>query len=298
VVFFVIITLTISYVFNEKTSLIIPEETNKVVFGHSITEFSVNDSLINGLKNYCESGESYFYTFQKVKKVLETNENIDTVIIGLHPNQIEEQVDYWIWEDKYVTNRYVKFFPYFKMEDHYLIATKNFGGFLNAISLNLKHNGKRLLKRDFDVARDFGGFISNTGLVDSNNSNTKNPSEKIVEQRLSYYNLKYLKKIVDYCKALDKKVFFLNSPSLTVNDRFFTRYISEALNREFKGVVFLDFSKLRMDKKYFVDQIHMNYQGANMFSAHLDNLLKDGLLNVSKPNEMIENSNGELKDLE
>ena len=40
-----------------------------VIFGHSHSECAYNDSLINNFKNLSQSRESYFYTFQKIKKV-------------------------------------------------------------------------------------------------------------------------------------------------------------------------------------------------------------------------------------
>ncbi len=62
------------------------KEFHIIILGHSHSECAYNDSLISGVANFSQSGESYFYTFFKTKKLIEQNPNINTVLIEFSNN--------------------------------------------------------------------------------------------------------------------------------------------------------------------------------------------------------------------
>ncbi len=89
-----------------------------IVLGHSHPETAFNDSLISDVFNLAQSGESYFYTFQKVKEVLNQNKSITTIFIEFTNNQINKEMDNWIWGDKYINNRYPLYSSFMNLEDN------------------------------------------------------------------------------------------------------------------------------------------------------------------------------------
>ena len=82
----------------------IKESSRILIVGHSHSECAYNDSLINNVVNFSQSGESYFYTYFKTKKFIEQNPNIQTVLIEFSNNQIAFSMNNWIWAEKYMSS--------------------------------------------------------------------------------------------------------------------------------------------------------------------------------------------------
>ncbi len=93
-------------VINEYAEFKLPDNPKYIVLGHSHPECAFNDSLIQNFKNLSQSGESYFYTYFKCKKILETNASIKVVFIEFTNNQLDETMNDWIWKDKYLKYRF------------------------------------------------------------------------------------------------------------------------------------------------------------------------------------------------
>src|SRR4051812_42187597 len=65
----------------------IQRSSKYIILGHSHPECAFNDSLISGFSNFASSGESYFYTYFKLKNITERNRNIEAVFIEFSNNQ-------------------------------------------------------------------------------------------------------------------------------------------------------------------------------------------------------------------
>ena len=113
IVSFTVLVISISiasknYIESNATFTIKPTTTN-IIIGHSQPECGLNDSLIINTENFSQGGESYFYTFQKVKKLLSVNDKIKNVFISFSNNQIAVEMDKWTYGDKYIINYYIVF---------------------------------------------------------------------------------------------------------------------------------------------------------------------------------------------
>ena len=73
------IILVPPYFINKKANFKLDKNDEMIVVGHSHPECAYNDSLIPSLKNLANSGESYFYTLQKLKKIVPANPQIKTI---------------------------------------------------------------------------------------------------------------------------------------------------------------------------------------------------------------------------
>ncbi len=112
---------TVKYKINYK----LDDQIEYVVFGHSHSESSLNDSLINNLKNLSSSAESYFYTYIKVKKILSNNPQIHTVFVEFTNNNIDIKMDEWTWGEEYLMARSPIYFPIMDKNDCEYIYSKN-----------------------------------------------------------------------------------------------------------------------------------------------------------------------------
>ena len=70
-----------------------------LILGHSHSASSLNDTLIENTINLSSSGEPYFYTYYKLKKVIEANSNIDTVLLEYTNNYFFKSMDKRIYSE-------------------------------------------------------------------------------------------------------------------------------------------------------------------------------------------------------
>lgn len=277
VISFVVITFVATlpaYIIKQKASFKLNENINKVVFGHSHPECAYNDSLIANFKNLASSGESYFYTYQKIKKVIPDNPEIKSVFIEFTNNQIGEKMDDWIWGFEKMSNFLPIYYPFIEQKDYLLLHSNNSTDFLTSVSISSKKNFVRLLSLDYNYVKDLGGFmhldehITKRVLMDT--------KKEINYKSISKENLKYLRKIIDYCKSNNLNVFLIRSPQhpdyhFLNNENLF----QEILRNNFSDMEFLDFQNFFIENEYFADYGHLNYKGAEVFSKYFNELIHD-----------------------
>lgn len=73
-----------------------------IIIGHSHAEGAYIDSLLPNTVNMAQSGESYFYSYIKLRKLLEANNNIRRVMIEVTNNNLEKEMDEWTFGEMYV----------------------------------------------------------------------------------------------------------------------------------------------------------------------------------------------------
>lgn len=282
-----IITLIAStplYIIKRKSSFKLEENITNVVFGHSHPECAYNDSLIAKFKNLAESGECYFYTLQKVKKVIPDNPQIETVFLEFSNNQISSDMDDWIWGYEKMNYYLPKYSPFMKKEDFEILLSNNSTDFIACTSVSFKKNLFRVLKYDFDYSDNIGGF----NWLDVNQLKDSDPDNNANLDSISQVNLEYLRKIIEYCQHRDVTVFLTRSPQhkdfyFLKNEKLFQKI----RNEKFSDVEFLDFNNFPIPDNYFADFGHLNYKGAEIFSNSISELLNSGLLDSENKEEII-----------
>ncbi|WP_298392041.1 hypothetical protein [Flavobacterium sp.] len=270
---------------NSSVDFTLDSKINTLVLGHSQTEHAFKDSIIFGLKNLCFGGESYFYTYQKLKIVLEKNKenkNIKNIIVSFSNNQIESVMNKWTYGEKTVLNFYPKYSFAINAEDSKLIAVNNFKAFLKAEHLGMISNAKLLVKKkSIFEDRNFGGYnYINKSQIDSL-LQTNYIKDFVANQtnEISSINLNYLDKIVALCKAYEKNLIFIRTP---IHQKFFEKLdeikFQEIRNMRYSTIPFLDYHGFSLENKHFKDFNHLNDTGAKKFSNYFNKLLSSGLL--------------------
>ena len=184
-----------------------------LIIGHSHSECAYNDSLISGVANFSQSGESYFYTFFKTKMLITQNANINTVLIEFSNNQINQSMNDWIWAEKYMSYRFPKYGAFMDFNSYALLLNENPKCFLRSSKDLIKESIKSAF-RGFKYQDEIGGYLY---LVRNKTDSllTNVPIYPISEnktQELSEKNIEYLRKTVDYLVSKNKKVFLIRSP--------------------------------------------------------------------------------------
>ena len=134
------LTIIVNTIVKEKATFHIPKHKKYAIFGHSHSEAAINDSILCNVLNLSESGEAYFYTFQKVKLFLNSSHTIDTVFIEFTNNQITTEMDCWMFEKKFISNKFPRFSPFMSIQSHSAFFLNQFENYRNAMSLALKKN--------------------------------------------------------------------------------------------------------------------------------------------------------------
>lgn len=265
---------------------------DNVVIGHSHSECAFNDSIINNFKNLSTSGESYFYSFQKIKKVITQNKEIKNVFVEYSNNQITANMNNWIWDDKHISSRSM-YLPFLENEDIGLLWSKNPKGFITGSSKSFRNNTVNLLLLRFDYSNKIGGYqwlnrFKTDSLITTINNNNLELNQKT--DYISEKNIEYLKKIVAFCRDNRVNIFFIRSPQhIYLSSRRNETEFIKIKNEIFEDIEFLDFNNFPIENNEFGDFGHLNYKGAEKFSLWFNGLLDKELLSKNNKNEFVFN---------
>jgi hypothetical protein len=300
-VFFVLISLTVvSIIFyltlsiiNKNAKFLFDENVEYIILGHSHTECAFNDLLIGRSKNIAQSAEPYFYSFIKIKKILSQNKNIKTVFVEFSNNQIEKKMDAWIWDEKYMSEKLPIYIPFMNKMEISDISKKNHFIFRSNLSKSFRVNLTKTIFLRFNYTNIIGGYLKlerQMPNVDNINFNKKYKEdiENIKRNQISSFNLKYLQKIINYCRQKKINIYLVRSP----HHKFYPYLKNEneflkIKNLEFSSIEFLDFNTFPIEDREFADVAHLNYRGASKFSSFFNLLLEQGLLDKQDKQKFI-----------
>ncbi|CAM3385348.1 SGNH/GDSL hydrolase family protein [Flavobacterium longum] len=265
---------------------------DKMIIGHSYTECGLNDSLIARTINLSQGGESYFYAYLKLKKLLPANPQIKTVLVSYANNQIQERMDKWVWDDKYLDNNLPKYIYAMDVSDYVFLLRKNPVGVFRAELTLIKNAASTAVRpRDLFADRTVGGYLYlKRNKVDSLlKTDFLEKEQKSIRMKVSKANVDYLKKIVELCRKHHVDVVFLRMPMRP--DSPFAKNESQfdsIRKADFADVAFLDFKHYPTPAVECGDFEHFNHIGARKFSLFFNDLLSDGLLQSGNKQERID----------
>jgi len=277
---------------NSKANFKLDREVNYIVLGHSQPECAFNDSLVSNFKNLSDPGETYFYTYQKLKKIVQHNPQLNTVFIEFTNNQINKSSDDNIWSDKYLRLRYPVYEPFIDFSDQFFLATKNFKGFLKNVPISIKYKLITVKLNNYNYINKTGGYkylVRNKTDSLLNVLGKKNDTLNNNDFTMSEYNIEYLSKIISYCKKHNLNVFLTRSPYHAKSPNRHNEINFQKLkNNKFNDVKFLDFKDFPLENSEYGDLDHLNYKGAKKFSTWFNFLLEDGLIEKDNNQEFID----------
>lgn len=267
------------------------ENPSIIVIGNSRPECAFNDSLLKDLINLSSSGESYFYSYIKLKKVLEDNQQVKTVFIEFSNGNIEGRMDDWIWGEEKMKIFYPIYSPFMSFNDNLLLVSSSKDDFMPTLSISAKKNLARLLLLQFNYSKTIGGFKSLENIRDST-INIINISEKKTKnnnnQPLSFINLNYLRRMIDLCKQKNVQVILFRSPIHPLNNYLeFEDLFFAIKSKKFADTEFLDLSNFPLHNSEFADLTHLNKKGAQKFSIWFNKILHSGILKEGNKEEKI-----------
>ena len=265
----ILLVFVTNYIYqrNIKNSNYLGIET--VILGDSHTQNGLNDQMLPHCGNLSSSGESYFYSFIKLRKLLEINKGIKTVVLSYGEHNLSLQVEQkWLLDDENIKSKFGTLFPFMQWEDIvFLLESKSYNISPLLIKASVYYSiysaERQLLGKGLPF---IGGYTPNTKCLQDSNLVSKN--HEIDSYDIANFQLEYLDKIYRLCKAEDIQLVLVNTPVFKGQKEFLNlkKYVKE-------DVTYLDFHQLDLDMTFFSDKNHLNPKGA----SYLTNLVKKEL---------------------
>lgn len=266
---------------------------NYIVVGDSHPAYAYNDSLIDNFKNTANAGESYFYSYIKTKLILDASPSIKTVFIELEDRQMNKSMDRWIWNENYILGDYQKYVSFMTLNDKLLLLKNNPKWILSsAFTIATKGRFQRLFKKDFFFTEKYGGYMhSERAKTDSMITAISSKRQQSVHytDSISDINLFYLSALIDYCKGKQLEVVLVRSPLHKAhNGEISETLYKKILEKQFRDLTYIDFSKFPLKNAEFGDFTHLNSKGARKYSVWFNHLLKSGILEKENKQSIID----------
>lgn len=293
--FVAVVDIASAALLDEKAEFKLASQPKYLLLGHSHPECAFNDSLIPQLKNMGRSGESYYYTYYKAKKLLEQNPSVETVLIECTNNQINREMDAWVWEDQYLSEQYTTYAAFIPLRDQYVLLQHNLKGYPNALSVSNRFKMTALLWKEYDFSHQIGGYLylvrdKTEALLESMDTlYTKSKRSSAPLKAISETNLLYLEKTIALAQQHHKKVILLRSPQHPNYKGYHNEVVYQnMLHTRFGSLDYMDFSDFPLSNDQYGDLDHLNHKGAKVFSGWFGGLVADGLLQKSDKQRYIQ----------
>ncbi len=274
--------------------------TTTVVLGHSQTECGFNDRLVRGTQNFSQGGEAYFYTYQKLKKFIDANPSLKNVVVSFSNNQIDSQMDKWVWGEENMYSYYPKYAFMMEMQDYEMLMQNNPKTMLAAEAKMFKSFASSAIKGRDNLLEDrnWGGYLHlKRKKIDSliKTDYLRKESKRDLKQ-VSQISIDYLQKIKQLCDQHQVKLFFIRMPAHQLwvyrqNEDLF----QQVRKKYFNEVRFLDFQDFPLTNDEMGDFDHLNFDGAKRFSLFFGDLMHRGLLQSADPQKRIDDAQLQIK---
>jgi hypothetical protein len=286
----VVILIGPNYIVKSQSSFKIDADITKLVLGHSQSQCSVNDSILNNSINLSNFGESYFYSYQKLKLVVGDNAQINTVFIEFSNNHVDSIMDDWTWGYEKMSFYLSYYSPFLDSDDFNVLLEHNSKDVLSSYSLATRRHLFRILGNDYYLVDEIGGYsYEKHSNVDELIANNDFNSSISASHSVSETNLRYLRKMISFCRENSIKVFLIRSPMHPLYADLSNETVYQnVLKTQFNDIELLDFDAMTFPNSYYRDLHHLNYKGAKQFTTLFNDLIENNLLNSSNMQSLID----------
>lgn len=264
-----------------------------IFLGHSHPECAYNDSIIENSLNLSSSGESYFYTYLKLKKILSANNHIKTIFIEYTNNVIDKEMNVWTWGDKYINFRLPKYTSSMSWSDYKVLLLNNWRTTIKTEPSVLKLYLDFLLSSSKDVytKNDWGSYVAlQRDCIAKDLARIKTMKDSIKNFKIeeSEVNIEYLKKCVEICENNNTKLVLVRSPLHSQYNKNNEEKLQEIYLNNFSKIQWIDLVDQIKNDSLFSDLEHLNYKGSLNYSFYFNELIKGELFNSTLKNDKIE----------
>lgn len=267
----VIVIFTTNNIITSGDHFKIKKNSKRLVLGHSHPECAYNDSIIQNFESLAQSAESYFYTYIKLKKIVQSNNQVSTVFLEFTNYAIDDDWDkIYTWSDNVISKKYPKYSTIIETPDLFVLLKNNFSAVVNAQSVSLKNNLNfiKTKKINLPISCKWGGYYHlNRDKTDSLVTVLSSKKTLNVQQtdKLVSTNFKYIFKIIRFFKKNKTNNFSLKN---VLNSLQTNKLASTNLKYLFKIIKLCKKHKVKL---YLIrSPMHPKYPGLNNESYFLN----------------------------
>lgn len=245
-----------------------------VFIGDSHIQLAINDSVIPKSKNIANSSESFYFSYYKLKLLLENNNSIKRVYLGVSFHSLSNYYDKFINGDYSSSISPKYFFKLTPIEQARLIYwnKKNFCSFMREV---IKSGILQIYNKNYaHLNEGYSNQFRETLAVDSSmdkrllfqyyDNNKLNSFSEI--------NIHYLNKIIALCKKTDVHLIIINTPLHSYYYKKIPKEYKEKLTEIIKinQLDYVDLSNLELSDNCFIpDGDHLSSLGAEKISVKI-----------------------------
>ncbi len=247
-----------------------------LIVGDSHVMCGINPKILGNASNVAQYKEIYFESYFKLKKLLEKQQGLKTVILGCTPHNFSAFNDKKLVKEGTATVHFERYYAMVNYQDwqeiDHNIKKKRLTYFKKIFLLpSLKHQAHigHFDKRKPGLGKSKLNKIVKRHFIDDD--------EK--EHGVSKISDLYLEKIVDLCKSKGIRLVLLATP---VHQEYYSA-IPDHIRKEYQrqkekyasheNVKILDFQQREYPDEMFTDHDHLASQGAKDFTRFLSTLL-------------------------
>lgn len=245
--------------------------------GDSHIQNGINDELITDGINFSQNGESYYFSYQKLKRILALNQQLKIVYLGFGYHNLSSYYDDYVF-GKYNNEISSRYFFILPASEKQKFIKCNLGDEILYFK-NIFEKGITNLLRKKDKYSFLGYYQNGFHNVESRK---KSMDKRIQLQffnetkiaNFSEVNIIYLKKIITLCKENNKDLIVLNTPLDPYYKNNIPRQYIDKYNQiiETQKLRVIDFHNLKFQKNDFIkDGDHLSVKGSILISKFLNN---------------------------
>jgi len=261
----------------------IPKEKTVLIVGDSRPESSINDDVLENTFNFAQSGTAYFYSYVKVKAMLEHNPHINTVVLGFAYEDLAKPRDEWFSGPDTIKFKMPKYLLLFEIQDLIAIFQTNPSEVIKNLPRSIVYNSSALIKyfltgNGTDQLGEYQ-YLERSKLQEAKNRLSSTLDEE--DLALSQYQEFYLLEIYTLTQSQDINLILLKTPihelKQDIEDVYIDRFSSFVMNQMPEATI-IDHSQVEIPEEGFGDLEHLNQIGAEIYSEFLR---EHGFVNVS-----------------
>jgi|APTNR8051073442_1049403.scaffolds.fasta_scaffold00177_38 hypothetical protein len=248
-------------------------EKDILIVGDSYTECAINDTLFMRATNMSQPAEAYLYTYLKLKKFLQVNPHVDSVVVGFSALNLNTFAEDWYDEESRMQRSVSRNFPLLRLNDLWLLFKREPGFLFNSCLITYKDYIKRYVQRrriSNLKQMNIGKYLFLNRNLSNNTANELNWILKMMEPTFSQTQIEYLRKIENLCNERKVSLILFYSPVHPSYPDSLKRSVLTLYQKEFSQIPLADFSSFVLPDSCYADLQHLNYKGARIFSAHLE----------------------------
>ncbi|MDD3080347.1 MAG: hypothetical protein PHH37_14770 [Paludibacter sp.] len=267
------------YINNQSNVFKIEPSISNVYIGDSHIQLAINDSIIPNSINIATSAESFYFSYYKLKMVLDNNPSIDTVYLGLSYHSLSIYYNRFINGDcsAAVAPNYFYLLP---LDEQFRMINWNTNNLIPFMLSIIEQSINRVVnKKNYPY---IDGFIYRFEKTKANKSSMDKRLhfQYYTNKRVNAFsklNIDYLDKIIDMCKSKGVVLITLNTP---LHEYYYkntpVKYkekLRDLINS--RGLNYIDLSKIKLDDDCFIpDGDHVSEKGADKTTTLLKDIIK------------------------